>query len=72
MLRDLRAIDLRSDLEVLPERALMLVTERLPAHEQLRGISIEFLTAPCPWIESITTSGALPVPVIQRIEEWLR
>lgn len=71
MLHDLRSIDLRSNLGRLPHRSMILVTERLPGHEQL-GVPVEFVTAACPWVESITTSGALPVPAIQRIEEWLR
>jgi pimeloyl-ACP methyl ester carboxylesterase len=71
MLRDLRSIDLRSSLGRLPNRSMILVTERLPDHEQL-GVPVEYVSAACPWVESITTSGALPVPAIQRIEEWLR
>jgi len=71
MLRDLRSIDLGSNLAGLPNRSMVLVTERSPSHEQL-GIPVEFVSAACPWVESITTSGALPVPAIQRIEEWLR
>jgi uncharacterized protein len=71
MFRDLRAIDLPSSLSALRQRALILVTERLPLHVQL-GAPVEFVAAPCPWVESITTSGALPVPAMQRIEEWLR
>jgi pimeloyl-ACP methyl ester carboxylesterase len=35
-------------------------------------IPMERIEAPCPWIESATTTGALPVRVFQRIEQWLR
>jgi uncharacterized protein len=63
-----------------PDRSLILVTERLKSHHELghgnaesaKQVQIEFATAPCPWIESATTTGALPVRIIQRIEEWLR
>jgi pimeloyl-ACP methyl ester carboxylesterase len=80
MLQDLRAIDLRSSLEALPERSLIIMTERPEAHAELapllaasaKPVSSEFVAAPCPWVEAITTTGALPVRVIQRIEEWLR
>jgi len=63
--------DLLSSLAGIPERSLILVTEQLPAHEQL-GRSLEFVPAACPWIEEITLSGALPVAAMNRIEEWLR
>jgi hypothetical protein len=33
--------------------------------------AFEFVTAPCPWQEEITLSGAVPVQAIQRIVEWL-
>ena len=53
------------DIDALPGCSLILVTQspRPP---------IEFLPAPCPWVESASTSGVIPVRVIQRIEEWLR
>jgi uncharacterized protein len=77
VLSDLRACDLAAAFGALPERALMLVTQRFEAHEHLttdpgRPLPVEFVTAPCPWTESATISGALPVQVIQRIEAWLR
>jgi hypothetical protein len=50
---------------------MILVTERLPSHEQLAR-PVEFVPTACPWVEEITMSGALPVPAMQRIEEWLR
>jgi pimeloyl-ACP methyl ester carboxylesterase len=65
--------EFRSTLDALPQRSMIVVTERLSSHEELSGpTAIEFVTAPCPWVESVTTTGALPVRVIQRIEEWLR
>ncbi len=80
-LGDPGVIDAEAIFDALPRRSLILVTERLEAHEALvrrdaqSGLAatrIEFVTAPCPWVESITTTGALPVRVIQRIEEWLQ
>jgi len=71
VLREIRCIDLASSLAGIPQRSMILVTERLPSHEQL-GMPVEFVPAACPWVEAITMSGALPVPAMQRIEEWLR
>ncbi len=58
------------DLEALPGRSLVLVTQRPPPHVQ--SSRIELLRAPAPWTESVSTSGVIPLAVIQRIEEWLR
>jgi uncharacterized protein len=71
VLHEIRSLDLPSSLEGIPERSMILVTERLPFHEQLAK-PVEFVPTACPWVEEITMSGALPVPAIQRIEEWLR
>jgi pimeloyl-ACP methyl ester carboxylesterase len=71
VLREIRELDLPSSLAGIPERSMILVTERLPAHEQL-GRPVEFVEAACPWVEEITMSGALPVAAMNRIEEWLR
>jgi pimeloyl-ACP methyl ester carboxylesterase len=53
----------------LPARTLMLLTGA-PAAE-LPGVTAESMSAPCPWMEEATISGAVPVRVIQRITEWL-
>jgi uncharacterized protein len=58
------------DLDALPGRSLVLITQSPPAHN--RASRIELLPAPPPWTESVSTSGVIPLPVIQRIEEWLR
>jgi len=71
VLREIRAIDLPSSFAGIPERSMILVTQRMPSHEQLRR-PVEFVEAACPWVEEITMSGALPVPAMKRIEEWLR
>jgi alpha-beta hydrolase superfamily lysophospholipase len=71
-------IDLRPTLDALPDRSLILVSESRQSYEELNrsragsGVPVEFIDAPCPWVESATTSGALPVRIIQRIQEWLR
>jgi pimeloyl-ACP methyl ester carboxylesterase len=56
-------------LRSLPARTLLLLTET-PAVE-LTGITAESMSAPCPWTEDATITGAVPVRVIQRITEWL-
>ena len=53
------------DIDALPGRSLILATQSPRA-------PLEFLPAACPWIESASASGVIPVTVIQRIEEWLR
>jgi alpha/beta superfamily hydrolase len=71
VLHEIRSIDLPASLGAMPERSMILVTERLPSHVQL-GRPVELVPTACPWVEEITISGALPVHAIQRIEEWLR
>jgi pimeloyl-ACP methyl ester carboxylesterase len=81
ILRDLRALDLRPTLDQLPGRSLILVTEEQRSYEEVSRARVEsganpapleFVTAPCPWVEAVTTTGALPVRIIQRIQEWLQ
>jgi uncharacterized protein len=79
MLQGLRGIDLQTNLEGLPKNSLIVVTERQEAYAELtrlmamnsKTVAAEFISGPCPWVESSTTTGALPVRVIQRIERWL-
>ena len=80
MMRELKAIDLRDMIAAPPSRSFVLVTERLALHEGLdavvtppgsKSLVMEFLPTPCPWVESATTSGAVPTRAIQRIVEWL-
>jgi pimeloyl-ACP methyl ester carboxylesterase len=81
VLQDLGAFDLRPALDALPRRSLILVTEEQRSYEEVSRTRvasgatpapIELITAPCPWIEAVTTTGALPIRVIQRIQEWLQ
>lgn len=58
------------DMDALPLRSLILVTQSLPKSKWSRRVELH--PAPSPWSESASTSGVMPVPVIQRIEEWLR
>ena len=67
------------DVAALPSRALILVTQSpyekscaILGAAAMRPAAIEFLPAPCPWSESASTTGVIPVRAIQRIEEWLR
>lgn len=67
------------DLAALPQRSLILVTQSPSSRERSGPVptatpagAIERLPAPSPWTEAASTSGVIPVRVIQRIEEWLR
>ena len=69
------------DAAQLPVRSLTIVTQGLQPHEQASlapgaagetPAAVEYLPAPCPWIEEASTTGVIPVRVLQRIEEWLR
>jgi pimeloyl-ACP methyl ester carboxylesterase len=57
----------------LPARTVIFITDGAQAGDTLRGLgAIEFVPTQCPWLETATISGMLPVPVIQRMVEWLR
>jgi pimeloyl-ACP methyl ester carboxylesterase len=53
----------------LPARTLMMLTDTRAV--ELAGVTAESMSAPCPWVEDATITGAVPVRVIQRITEWL-
>lgn len=80
MPRDLQPLSLEIGSDALPSRSLILLTQDPGVGEPSStvpgvagaGPSSELLPAPSPWIESASTSGVMPVRVIQRIEEWLR
>jgi pimeloyl-ACP methyl ester carboxylesterase len=64
----------------LPQRTAIFVTDSAQARDRMsrtdlgsgkRPALIEFVPAPCPWLESATITGILPMPVIQRIVKWL-
>ena len=55
----------------LPARTLVLLTETRAADNELTGITAESMSAPTPWVEEATITGAVPVRVIQRITDWL-
>lgn len=60
-----------------PPRSLVLVTQRPEPAAVLQHMEgpagpVEMLEAPCPWVESATITGVLPIQVLQRIEQWLR
>jgi uncharacterized protein len=74
------AIDLRNVAAAPPCRTLFIATERLESHPAFTTLAsrsattpfeIDTLAAPCPWIESVTLTGAVPVRVFQRIVKWL-
>ena len=55
----------------LPARTLVMLTETQALENALTGVTAESMSAPCPWVEDATITGAVPVRVIQRITEWL-
>jgi pimeloyl-ACP methyl ester carboxylesterase len=65
--------DLQRLAEAQPEPTAVFVTDSAQSCETLArmGLTSEFLPTQCPWVESATTSGMLPVAVIQRVIEWL-
>jgi pimeloyl-ACP methyl ester carboxylesterase len=67
------AADLQALAGTLPEPTARFVTDSPPSVDGLSGVgSLEWVPTQCPWQESATISGMLPVAVIQRIVEWLR
>jgi uncharacterized protein len=72
---------LQSLLGALPERTAMFVTDSAESRDRIielgfaggaRPATIELLPTQCPWLESATMTGMLPVALIQRVIEWLR
>jgi uncharacterized protein len=65
--------DLQRLAGALPEHTAVFVTDSAQSCDTLgrMGLAAEFLPTQCPWVESATTSGMLPVAVIQRVIEWL-
>ncbi len=80
LLHELGELDLRSLILRHHLRTLMLITERLPSHDQLvplvaereaGSISIEYLADVRPWLENSVDSGMVPTSVLLRILNWL-
>ncbi len=78
MIRDIASIHPECFVPDSVERALILITERLPSHEwfarsgsRAEKISIEFMSDVRPWLEDTSNTGQLPVGVLQRIVDWL-
>jgi pimeloyl-ACP methyl ester carboxylesterase len=64
-----------------PEQTAIFITDSTESCDMLgrtglesgaSPVTLEFVPTQCPWVESATTSGMLPVPVIQRMVEWLQ
>jgi hypothetical protein len=55
----------------LPARTFVMLTETQALENALTGVTAESMSAPCPWTEDATITGAVPVRVIQRIADWL-
>lgn len=66
--------ELRSLAGALPAHTGIFVTESASSRDTLSGMGLasEFVPTACPWLESATITGVLPVAVIQRMVEWLR
>ncbi len=74
-------LEIGTALAAFADRLLIVVSENREAYVELRKASasrcaqfdaIEFITSPCPWQESATITGALPVPAILRMQQWLQ
>ena len=55
----------------LPARTLVMLCETQAVENALTDVTAESMSAPCPWVEDATITGAVPVRVIQRIADWL-
>jgi pimeloyl-ACP methyl ester carboxylesterase len=55
----------------LPARTLIMQTDTHAVAIGSSGATAESMSAPIPWVEEATITGAVPVRVIQRITEWL-
>jgi pimeloyl-ACP methyl ester carboxylesterase len=55
----------------LPARTLIMRTDTRAVEIAAAGATAESMSAPMPWVEEATITGAVPVRVIQRITEWL-
>jgi pimeloyl-ACP methyl ester carboxylesterase len=76
----LPADELWSRADSLPEHTGAFITDNAQSCATLRATSlgsgakpvpIEWVPTQCPWLESATISGMLPVAVLQRMVEWL-
>jgi pimeloyl-ACP methyl ester carboxylesterase len=81
MADDLKSLELRSLLGTLPERTAMFVTDSSESRDRIfelgfvagaKPATVEFVATGSPWLESASMTGMLPVPLIQRVVEWLR
>lgn len=79
MLADLRSTNLVSFLANPPVRTLMVVSERLAAHDQLNDsgggkslLSVDWVPDVRPWVEETVNRGIVPFVAIGRIVKWLR
>jgi alpha-beta hydrolase superfamily lysophospholipase len=74
-------LEMGTALDAFADRLLIVVSENREAYGELRQAcasrsaqfaAIEFISSPCPWQESATITGALPVPAILRMQQWLQ
>lgn len=72
--RDIATLNLADSLPTLPARTLILASQPLPSHTQMRSQhAIEDYPSPSVWLEDANTGiGAMPVPLIQHLAGWLR
>jgi pimeloyl-ACP methyl ester carboxylesterase len=73
--------DLQPLADALPAQTAIFITDsaqscdvlgRMGLGSAAKPVTIEFVPTQSPWLESATTTGILPVPVIQRMVEWLQ
>lgn len=72
--RDIAKLTLADSLPTLPARTLILASQPLPSHGTLRyQHAVEDFPSPPVWLEDANSGiGAMPVPLIQHLAEWLR
>ena len=81
MLAEFESLDLVSLVSALPARTLVVTSGELPSHGHLAEalakraampIAIESILSQAPWVKPRGAGdGTVPVPVLQRIAEWL-
>lgn len=74
-------LEIGTALDAFADRLLIVVSENRDTYDEFRKAcaahsaqfnALEFVPSPCPWQESATVTGALPVPAILRMQQWLQ
>lgn len=72
--RDIATLALADVLPSLPTRTLIVASQPLSSHDALRHQrAVDDYPSPPVWLEDANTGiGAMPVPLLQHLAEWLR